>query len=208
MLSKRLKTIAEMVKTPSVIDVGCDHGLLDIYLAKEYHKTCLACDISEKALQQAEKNVVKYQVQDLVKTKCTDGLTGIVVKKEDTVVLSGMGTHTIIKILEGRSDIERCIVSSHKDVPLLRRWMTKAGYQITEETYVIEKNILYVILAFERNEVQYEEIDYEVGPFLKKDPTYVNRLLEKEETLLEKVTDLKRKEEIQKKIEQFKKQEQ
>ena len=131
MLSKRLKTIAEMVKTPSVIDVGCDHGLLDIYLAKEYDKTCLACDISEKALQQAEKNVVKYQVQDLVKTKCTDGLTGIVVKKEDTVVLSGMGTHTIIKILEGRSDIERCIVSSHKDVPLLRRWMTKVLTHIT-----------------------------------------------------------------------------
>ena len=32
-LSKRLKTIAHMIpEHKNVIDVGCDHGLLDIYL--------------------------------------------------------------------------------------------------------------------------------------------------------------------------------
>ena len=67
-LSNRLKTIADMVKTKSVIDVGCDHGLLDVYLAKEKHISCIASDISENALNQAKENIHKYQVQSLVKT--------------------------------------------------------------------------------------------------------------------------------------------
>ena len=32
MLSKRLETVASLVTTESAIDVGCDHGYLDIYL--------------------------------------------------------------------------------------------------------------------------------------------------------------------------------
>ena len=31
-LSKRLEVIANLVDTKRVIDVGCDHGYLDIYL--------------------------------------------------------------------------------------------------------------------------------------------------------------------------------
>ena len=33
-LSKRLKAIADLVDGKNVIDVGCDHGYLDIYLTK------------------------------------------------------------------------------------------------------------------------------------------------------------------------------
>ena len=35
MLSKRLEAIASLITTDSIIDVGCDHGYLDIYLTKK-----------------------------------------------------------------------------------------------------------------------------------------------------------------------------
>ena len=35
MLSKRLETVASLITTDSIIDVGCDHGYLDIYLTKK-----------------------------------------------------------------------------------------------------------------------------------------------------------------------------
>ena len=156
-LSNRLKTIADMVKTKSVIDVGCDHGLLDVYLAKEKHISCIASDISENALNQAKENIHKYQVQSLVKTICTNGLQGIKVSKEDTVILSGMGTHTIIDILNKRDDIKYCIISAHTDVPYLRRWMTSHGYVISAEQIVEEKNILYIVISFEEGQASYQE---------------------------------------------------
>ncbi len=186
-LSSRLKTIADMVSTPSIIDVGCDHGLIDIYLAKEKHLSCIASDISENALKQAKENISKYQVQNLVKTICTDGLKGISVSEQDTVILSGMGTYTIIDILNHRDDVKHCIISAHTDVPYLRRWMISHGYAIIDEQLVEEKNILYIIISFEQKEVSYQEIDYIVGPFLKYNQSYLKKLLAQEQELLERI---------------------
>ena len=33
-LSKRLSIVASLIDSNNIIDVGCDHGLLDIYLAQ------------------------------------------------------------------------------------------------------------------------------------------------------------------------------
>ena len=48
-LKPRLQAIANLIKDNSkIIDVGADHGLLDIYLSKYKNCTCLATDISPK----------------------------------------------------------------------------------------------------------------------------------------------------------------
>ena len=188
-LSNRLKTIADMVRTTSVIDVGCDHGLLDVYLAQEKHIPCIASDISENALKQARENIDKYQVQDFVQVICTNGLQGIHVSSEDTVILSGMGTHTIIEILKERDDVKHCIISAHTDIPYLRRWMISHGYTIVEEQIIEEKNILYIVISFEEGQRTYQEIDYIVGPYLKHNQTYLKQLLKQEQTLLQKIPE-------------------
>lgn len=196
-LSKRLQAIADLVSTSSVIDVGCDHGLLDVYLAKEKQISCIASDISENALKQAQNNIEKYQVQTLVKTICTNGLDGIPVSENDTVVLSGMGTHTIIDILKDRHDVKHCIISAHTDIPSLRKWMVSQGYAIFEETVIDEKNILYIIISFEKKEVTYQEIDYEIGPILKQNISYLERRMKEEQQLLQQIPkkhEMKRKE--------------
>ena len=47
-LSKRLETISSLVPRGSkVIDIGCDHGLLDIYLYQKKNKSknnCIGCE--------------------------------------------------------------------------------------------------------------------------------------------------------------------
>ena len=44
-ISARLRTIASLVKdNSSIVDVGCDHGLLDIYLTKYKNVRCVASD--------------------------------------------------------------------------------------------------------------------------------------------------------------------
>ena len=43
MLSKRLKAIVSLVETNEIIDIGCDHALIDIYLTNKGYN-CTAID--------------------------------------------------------------------------------------------------------------------------------------------------------------------
>ena len=51
-ISNRLKTIADMIDgNYHVIDVGCDHALLDIYLTLNKKIKCTAIDNKEKVIK-------------------------------------------------------------------------------------------------------------------------------------------------------------
>ena len=60
-ISKRLEVISGLVPNNSkVTDIGCDHGLLDIYLyQKNISKKIIASDINENALNNAKENIKK-----------------------------------------------------------------------------------------------------------------------------------------------------
>ena len=63
MFSKRLLEIASLVPVHStVVDVGCDHGLLDIYLTLHRNCKCTASDINENCLKSARENIKKYSL--------------------------------------------------------------------------------------------------------------------------------------------------
>ena len=75
-ISKRLETIADFIPINSkVIDVGCDHALLDIYLSQEKNCECIASDVNKNALDQAKYNISRFHVKN-VATVLTDGLEG------------------------------------------------------------------------------------------------------------------------------------
>ncbi len=205
-ISKRLQMIASMVHTEHVIDVGCDHGLLDVFLAKTRNIHCLACDISDNALNQAKENIKLYGMETLVQTLCTDGLTDVQVTKDDTVILSGMGTHTVIHILEKRNDVEQCIISTHTDVSYLRYWMNQNGFAIQDECFILEHGIAYVIISFSKKEIQYDESDYEIGPILKTNLSYLTYLLNETQKIYQKIplTHKIQKEKLKEKIDMIK----
>ena len=181
MLSLRLKTVASLITTKSIIDVGCDHGYLDIYLTKKGIK-CLATDISCNALSYAINNFKKNNVE--IDTICTDGLKNININKEDTIVISGMGTDTIIKILSISIDND-LVISSNNHLDKLRRYVISKGYYIDKEVFVIDNDKPYVIIKFKKGIVDYSEFDYIIG--INNDKYYLEYMLNKYNKILDSI---------------------
>ena len=97
-LSKRLEAVATLVDIGKrVIDVGCDHAYLDIYLTLNNDNKCIATDINKNALEQAKKNIKKYNLEDKIETKLTNGLTDIKVKDNLNNVVEIVSDYIVIK---------------------------------------------------------------------------------------------------------------
>lgn len=178
-ISKRLKAIADMIDTNRVIDVGCDHALLDIYLTKVKRKKCIGTDISKNVIENAKINVKRYNLEHQIKLVLTDGITNIPVQNDDTIVLAGMGTNTILHILKKFKKNNPIIISSHNEIPKLRKKMIHKNYRITDERVVFEKKQCYIIIKFEKGKEKYHFDDYLIGPYAKKDIKYLKTLEEK-----------------------------
>ena len=172
-LSKRLKTICNFVPNNSkIIDVGADHALVDIYLTKEKNCTCLATDISEKCMEKAKENIKKEGLN--IQTKVTNGLENIKIQDE-IIIIAGMGTHTILKILENniKNDL---IISSHNDIPLLHKKMQKKGYRITKEEAIYDKH--YYIITYYKYKKGKKQNNY-ITDFIKNNKEYIKYLKNK-----------------------------
>ena len=98
MNSERIQALARNIfKDDIVVDIGCDHGYLSIYL-KEFGlcKEVYASDISKQALNSARNNFKKHKLD--IKTYVSDGFDSIP-EYFNTAVISGMGTSTILNII-------------------------------------------------------------------------------------------------------------
>ncbi|MBQ9072791.1 MAG: SAM-dependent methyltransferase [Bacilli bacterium] len=191
-LSKRLQMVATLVDIKArVIDVGCDHAYLDIYLTLNNDNKCIATDINENALEIAKANIKKYKLSKKIETKLTDGLTDIDVKDDDNIVISGMGTHTILNILNTNKLSNTLIISSNNDIELLRREVVKLGYIIDSEIFLFDKNKPYIIIKFIKGNKEYKDIDYEFGPILRKNIEYKKYLKSKYTKILNNISKKK-----------------
>ncbi len=171
MKSLRLKAIANFIDFhDAVIDVGCDHGLLSIYLVE--HQKCfkiLASDINQNALNNAINNIKRKHLEAKIPTIISDGLNSINTKSFNTLILSGMGTATILKILSNKSkllSINKIIIQSNNNLFELRNGLLKIGYLIEDELIVRENNIDYIIIKFIKGKTIYTSLELEFGPIL------------------------------------------
>lgn len=193
LLSLRLQAIADLIADDSsVIDIGCDHGFLDIYLTSVKKCRCIASDISENVLKSTKKNINKYGLSNDIEVICSDGLSNIDSSSSDTIVISGMGTSTILDILNTDKvlNIENFIIQSNNDLELLRRTMIDRGFYIFNEKVIYDKGKYYVIIYFKRGIKKYEDYDYLFGPILRLDENSINYfkyLLDKNLSILDKL---------------------
>lgn len=175
MLDARLKTIASMIeKNSEVIDVGCDHALLDIYLTLYNDNKCLATDISEGAIKQARRNLYRYGLTNQIKLQTCDGLSDIKDIKNKIIVLSGMGTETILKILDDERiyEAKSIIISTQTEIKLLRRRMMLKKFKIVEEKVALENYKFYVVIKFQKGCKRYTARELYLGPLLINDKSY------------------------------------
>lgn len=186
-ISKRLQTIADMISNESkVIDVGCDHALLDIYLSMKKDCCCIAADINKNALDQAKYNIKRFGAKN-IETILTDGLQDIDVSEEDVVVISGMGAATIEHILTSNAASNTLIISAHNDWENLRKTVVSLGYKIVEEKFVEDKRKGYIIIKFIKGEGEYTREDLIYGPYLKSNKEYLTYLYNKIHEVFDKI---------------------
>ena len=168
-LSLRLKSIANLVDSSDVVaDIGCDHAYLDIYLViSNIVPKTLACDINKNALDMGINNIKKYGLEDKIATKLCDGITGIS-KDINTLIISGMGTSTIIKILSNDNvkNINKVITQSNNDYYELRKYMVNNGFYISYEESIFDKDKYYINMVFLRGNKNYSSKELRFGTMM------------------------------------------
>ena len=172
-LSKRLEEISSLVPLKAnIIDVGCDHGLLDIYLHQNgIASKIIASDINKNALNNAKENIKNNHLEKVIETRLGNGLE--VIKPSDnidTIIISGMGAYTIVDILKNNSEIlskiNTIIIQSNTKNYYLRKEITKMNYLIEEEKIVKDNNKYYTIIKFIKGHKKYTKKELYFGPKL------------------------------------------
>ena len=194
-LSQRLKEIANYIPDNiKMVDIGCDHALLDIYLYKNRKNIkIIASDINENALNQAKNNIKKNKLEKYIETRISNGLDNISKEEIDTIVISGMGAHTIVGILHTNLDklinVKNIIVQSNNHIDFLRKKITELNYYIESEKLVKDNKIIYTIISFKKGKKRYNKKELYFGPYLVKENSELFK--EKNKHDLEKLIYLK-----------------
>ena len=190
-LSKRLEVVASFVNDNSkVIDIGCDHGLLSIYLVNKYKNIkVIASDVNENALSSAITNIKKEKLENRIETRLGSGLDVVKADEIDTIVIAGMGANTIVGILKYStsklSNVNNIIIQSNTDLYFLRKNITSLGYYIEDEILVEDKNIIYTVIKFTKGKKRYNYEKLYLGPILiTKDDDLFKKKCNKELTTL------------------------
>ena len=152
-ITKRLEKIANLVEEgKSVIDIGTDHGLVPLYLAKkEISKDILATDISKKSLQKLEDKL-DNDLKKIIKTKVCDGLDGIDIKKGQIAIVAGMGAVTIIEILSKNIEkvrkLDYIICEGNIGNEKLRKFLNENNFYIDKDFLIKDGRKHYDIIRF------------------------------------------------------------
>ena len=151
-LSKRLKALADMV-TPgrSVVDVGCDHGFVSIYLVQQgISPKVLAMDVRTGPLSRAREHITAYGLDSYISTRLSDGLCEFQDGEAQSLICAGMGGRLMTKILtESRLKaraLEELILQPQSELPEFRRFLRDEGYELLDENILCEDGKYYFLM--------------------------------------------------------------
>lgn len=179
-ISKRLRAIGDLIEDNSfILDVGCDHALLDIYVVtNKKNVKAIASDINEGPLKGARDNIRKYDLEDKIVLSNSDGLESYQ-EGVDVIILSGLGSTTIIDILIGGKDIldniDEIIISSNNDYDYLRKNLGILGFTVDKELIVKDRNKYYQVIKFKKGILNYNKYELKYGK-ISSDSTYIEYL--------------------------------
>lgn len=196
-ISKRLEAISSLISNNSkIIDIGCDHALLDIYLYQnKKSNSIIATDINANALKNAKNNIKNNKLEKYIETRLGNGLEVLNESdKVDTIIISGMGAHTIVGILKQDlnklKNIDTIIIQSNTKLEFLRKKVTKLNYIISAEVIVEDSKKTYIIEKFTKGKKRYTKKELYFGPILLKEnnklfQNYCKEELKKRKLLLQ-----------------------
>lgn len=174
-IGNRLLTLASLVdKDAKVFDIGCDHGLLSIYLSDNHQ--VVATDISHSSILKTKENIDKYNATNIEVIE-TDGINNLDIKPNDNVIIAGMGTSTILKILTNKSNLpDTLIIQSNKNLEELRFGICNLGYYMDKEI-LYKDTYTYNMIRFRKGKKSYTDLDYIIG--ISNNREYLSILLKR-----------------------------
>lgn len=171
-ISNRLLTIASFIEDNSfVMDVGADHGQLEIYLQDNRKLNGIIAVENKIGPYSILKNALNGTD---VRCLLGDGIKQIT-DEVDTVIIAGMGGNLIVDILTNDvsklKNVKHIVVDAHRDNELVRREIVKLGYRIDAEKIVYENKKYYFVISFKKGSARYSDEQYKFGT-CHKDPLF------------------------------------
>lgn len=181
----RLEKISSYISdNEKVLDVGCDQALLSKILAKRKIYS-IASDLRPNIIENAKKNLTPLE-KEYITFSVSNGVPTIL-NEEYTLVLSGMGAHTILDILKNSNyRFNKIITISNNNNDMLRTEMSKLNYYVLEEEIIKEKGKFYNLIVFDNVKRDYSKEQILVGINHKNKEL----LKEKNDYLIKKYTSI------------------
>ncbi|MFW5437912.1 tRNA (adenine(22)-N(1))-methyltransferase [Paenibacillus apiarius] len=155
-LSKRLQWIAGWVPEGSrLADIGSDHALLPVYLAKEKRISfAVAGEVNLGPFEAARRQVKGARMEQIVEARHGDGLSVVKEGEVDCVTIAGMGGSLIVNILSADpkklEGVARLILQPNVGEDIVRRWLREQGWALMQEHILEEDGKIYEVLLAER----------------------------------------------------------
>ncbi len=171
-IKKRLESLVKYVEPyDKIMDVGCDHALLDIYLIQSgLINNIYVGDVNPNALENGKQNIEKYELESQITPILSFGIEKISDIDVDTLIISGMGSKTIIEILSSPNlnKIYKLILQSNNNHYELRKFLMQNQFIIIDEEVIEDGKKTYINIIAVKNDqkLQYEEEQLEFGPIL------------------------------------------
>lgn len=148
-LSIRLSSVAALVKQDAAIaDIGTDHGYIPVYLAeKKVIKSAVASDINEGPLNSCVSLVREKRLENVIRTRLSNGLASLDENDFDTIIIAGMGGELIADILSRHNYVKdkHLILQPMTHPEIARKFLFDNGFEIENDIIVKDGKYYYSI---------------------------------------------------------------
>lgn len=151
-LEERLRLCAAFVRDGArLADIGSDHAYLPIWLSKQGKIAhAIAADVRSGPLEQAKKNIARYEVADRVEARLSDGLCRVTPQEADDIVVAGMGGELIARIIKEcdwlQTKSKRLILQPMTSAAELRLFLAGHGFALQAEQAIKEGARVYSVM--------------------------------------------------------------
>lgn len=156
-LDARLSAAESFVRPGHVAaDIGCDHGKLTVQLLTSGRcPRVIATDLREDPLGKAKAACEAAGCADKADFRLGNGLEVLQPGEAQDIIIAGMGAETITGILEAApwvcdENLRLILVPTTKH-SILRRWLCRSGFAISEEKLCLAAGRYYTVICARYN---------------------------------------------------------